>query len=84
MGIPPKAAGLGLIGTHTMRHTYRSWLDAVGHKTFRATETHAALGYKNNINIYGDVVTDKMSSAARKVSGIAFSTNRAQSAHGAN
>ena len=23
-------AGIGLIGTHTMRHTYRSWLDAVG------------------------------------------------------
>src|SRR5262249_21651766 len=24
------AAGLGKLGTHTFRHTYRSWLDAVG------------------------------------------------------
>src|SRR5262249_51016111 len=25
-----KAAGLGRLGTHSFRHTYRSWLDAVG------------------------------------------------------
>jgi integrase len=24
------AAGIGKLGTHSMRHTYRSWLDAVG------------------------------------------------------
>ena len=23
-------AGIGSLGTHTMRHSYRSWLDAVG------------------------------------------------------
>src|SRR5205807_2198185 len=23
-------AGVGKVGTHTMRHSYRSWLDAVG------------------------------------------------------
>ena len=25
-----KAAGIGHLGTHAFRHTYRSWLDAVG------------------------------------------------------
>ena len=24
------AAGIGKLGTHSMRHTYRSWLDAAG------------------------------------------------------
>jgi integrase len=38
------AANLGHLGTHTFRHTYRSWLDAVGTAVAvqqKATQTYA-------------------------------------------
>jgi len=35
-------AGIGSLGTHTMRHGYRSWLDAVGTPMGRAAKAHAS------------------------------------------
>jgi integrase len=78
-----KAAGIGLIGTHTMRHTYRSWLDAVGTKLSVQQKLMRHSDIRTTINIYGDVVTDEMSSAAGKVSRIAFPMNGAQTERGA-
>ncbi|HWR36832.1 MAG TPA: tyrosine-type recombinase/integrase [Clostridia bacterium] len=66
-----KAAGIGAFGTHTLRHTYRSWLDAVGtglavqQKLMRHTDIRTTLKY-------GDVVTDEMEQAHRKVVGLAM------------
>ena len=71
------AAKIGHLGTHTFRHTYRSWLDAVGtsvavqQKMMRHTDIRTAMNY-------GDVVTDEMTTAGIKVSQLAFQSNGAQ------
>ena len=64
-------AGVGRLGTHTMRHTYRSWLDAVGttlavqQKLMRHADIRTTM-------LYGDVVTDEMKVANRKVAQFAL------------
>jgi integrase len=64
-------AGIGVIGTHSMRHTYRSWLDAVGttiavqQKMMRHADIRTTMKY-------GDVVTDEMALASGKVAALAF------------
>ena len=71
------AAKIGHLGTHTFRHTYRSWLDAVGtgiavqQKMMRHTDIRTTMKY-------GDVVTDEMATAGIKVSQLAFQSNGAQ------
>jgi integrase len=73
-----KAAGIGHVSTHAMRHTFRSWLDAVGapisvqQKMMRHTDIRVTM------NTYGDVVTDEQNVAGLKVAELAFRGNRAQ------
>jgi integrase len=64
-------AGIGKLPTHTLRHSYRSWLDAVGtiavqQKLMRHTDI------RTTMNLYGDVVTDEMAQAHSKVVGLAL------------
>jgi integrase len=58
-----KDAEIGNLGTHTMRHTYRSWLDAVvtGIAVQQKLMRHADI--RTTMNTYGDVVTDEMAQA---------------------
>ena len=65
-------AGIGHLGTHTFRHSYRSWLDAVG------TPVAVQQNIRTTFNIYGDVVTDEMTTASSKVAQLAFRLNGAQ------
>ena len=72
------AAGIGHVSTHAMRHTFRSWLDAVGtpiavqQKMMRHTDIRVTM------NTYGDVVTDEQNTAGQKVAQLAFRPNGAQ------
>lgn len=67
-------AGIGSLGTHTFRHTYRSWLDAVGtaitvqQKLMRHTDIQTTLNY-------GDVISDEMEQANAKIAGLALRTD---------
>ena len=65
-------AGIGGFGTHTMRHTYRSWLDAVGTPIAVQQRLMRHADIRTTMNVYGDIVTDEMSLAASKVSGLAL------------
>ena len=73
-----KAAGIGHVSTHSMRHTYRSWLDAVGTPIAVQQKMMRHTDIRTTMNIYGDVVTDEMSTASLKVAELAFQPNRAQ------
>src|SRR5579862_205246 len=53
-------AGLGRIGTHSFRHTYRSWLDAVGTPIAVQQKLMRHSDIRTTMNTYGDVVTDEM------------------------
>jgi integrase len=54
-----------------MRHTFRSWLDAVG-TSVAVQQTAMRHGdIRTTMNTYGDVVTDELMQANRKVSALA-------------
>ena len=67
-------AGIGQIGTHTMRHTYRSWLDAVGTPIAVQQRMMRHTDIRTTLNIYGDVVTNEMAEAHEKVVKLAIPT----------
>jgi len=73
-----KVAGIGHLGTHAFRHTYRSWLDAVGTSVAVQQKMMRHADIRTTFNIYGDVVTDEMTTASSKVAQLAFPTNGAQ------
>ena len=56
-------SAIGRLGTHSMRHTYRSWLDAVGTPIAVQQKLMRHADIRTTMNIYGDVVTDEMSQA---------------------
>jgi len=60
-------AGIGKIGTHSLRHTYRSWLDAVGTPIAVQQKLMRHSDVRTTLNIYGDVVTNEMVEAHSKV-----------------
>jgi integrase len=66
------AAGIGKLGTHSMRHTYRSWLDAVGTAITVQQKLMRHSDIQTTLNFYGDVVTDEMKQAGSKVVGLAL------------
>jgi integrase len=65
-------AGLDGLGTHSLRHTYRSWLDAVGTPIAVQQKLMRHSDIRTTMNVYGDVVTDEMSTANSKVAGLAL------------
>ena len=66
------AAGIGKLGTHSFRHTYRSWLDAVGTPIAVQQKLMRHSDIRTTLNIYGDVVTDEMAQAHSKVVSLAL------------
>jgi integrase len=67
-----KASGVCNVSTHTMRHTYRSWLDAVGTAIAVQQKLMRHADIRTTMNVYGDVVTDEMSKAHSRVVGLAL------------
>jgi len=65
-------AGVGKIGTHTLRHSYRAWLDAVGTPIAVQQKLMRHTDIRTTMNVYGDVVTDEMAKANSKVAGLAL------------
>jgi len=61
------AAGLETFGTHTLRHSYRSWLDAVGTTIAVQQKLIRHADIRTTMNVYGSVVTDEMSTTSGKV-----------------
>jgi integrase len=66
------AAELGKLGTHAFRHTYRSWLDAVGTALTVQQKLMRHSDIQTTLNVYGDVVTGEMKEASSKVAGLAL------------
>jgi integrase len=65
-------AGVGKLSTHTMRHSYRAWLDADGTGIGVQQKLMRHADISTPMNVYGDVVTDEMAVAASKVAGLAL------------
>ena len=65
-------AGIGRVSTHALRHSYRSWLDAVGTPIAVQQKLMRHADIRTTMNIYGDVVTNEMAVASSKVAGLAL------------
>ena len=62
--------------THTLRHSYRSWLDAVGTPIAVQQKLMRHSDIRTTMNLYGDVVTDEMAQAHSKVVGLALAPRK--------
>jgi integrase len=62
-----KAANLGRLGTHTLRHTFRTWLDSVGTPVGVQQRLMRHADIRTTMNVYGDAVTQDMAAAHGKV-----------------
>lgn len=60
------------LGTHSLRHTFRSWLDAVGTGIAVQQKLMRHADIRTTMNTYGDVVTDEMAQASGKVARLAM------------
>jgi integrase len=69
-------AGIGGVPTHTLRHSYRSWLDAVGTPIAVQQKLMRHSDIRTTMNLYGDVVTDEMAQAHSKVVGLALAQRK--------
>ncbi|HEY7097401.1 MAG TPA: site-specific integrase [Terriglobales bacterium] len=65
-------SGIGQLGTHAFRHTYRSWLDAVGTPIAVQQKLMRHSDIRTTMNIYGSVVTDEMEKAGSLVAALAL------------
>jgi integrase len=68
------SAGIGRLGFHSFRHTYRSWLDAVGAPIAVQQKLMRHSDIRTTMNIYGNVVTDEMERVSSRVAGLAMGT----------
>jgi integrase len=66
------AAGIGKMGTHTFRHTYRTWLDSVGTPVGIQQKLMRHSDIRTTMNQYGDAMTEDMREANEKVVRLAF------------
>jgi integrase len=67
-------AGIGPLGTHTLRHTYRSWMDSVGTPIAVQQKLMRHSDIRTTMNVYGDVVDDRMKEAHSKVAALVFTS----------
>ena len=57
------AVGIGTVGTHSLRHTYRSPLDSVGTPLAVQQKLMRHADIRTTMNVYGDVITNQESEA---------------------
>jgi integrase len=61
------AAGIGRLGTHSLRHTYRSLLDSVGTPVAVQQKLMRHTDIRTTVNVYGGVITNQESEALAKI-----------------
>jgi integrase len=71
-------AGIGHLGSHTFRYTYRTWLDSVGTPIGVQQKLMRHCDIRTTMNIYGDVVTEDMIEADAKVVRMALASPATQ------
>jgi integrase len=60
-------AGIGGLGTHSLRHTYRSWLDSIGTPVGVQQKLMRHSDIRTTMNVYGDAGTAEMAEAHGKI-----------------
>jgi integrase len=68
-----KDCGIGHIGTHTFRHSYRMWIDAIGTPIGVQQKLMRHSDIRTTMNIYGDAESGDMRRVNGKIAELAFS-----------
>ena len=66
-------ASIAGLGTHSLRHTYRSWLDSVGTPVGVQQKLMRHSDIRTTMNVYGDAATAEMAEAHSRVVRLALS-----------
>jgi integrase len=69
-----KAVGIDGLGTHSLRHTYRTWLDSVGTPVGVQQRLMRHADVRTTMNTYGDAATDEIPLEMVSAEGIESST----------
>jgi integrase len=77
-----KAAGLGHMGTHTFRHSYRMWIDAIGTPVGVQQKPMRHSDIRTTMNIYGDAGAEDMRTVHGKVVQLALASNSTENGTG--
>jgi len=67
-----KSAGLGRLGTHSFRHSYRSWLDSLGTSITVQQKLMRHSDIRTTIDGYGEAPTDEMHRASSQIANLAL------------
>jgi integrase len=67
-----KAAGIGGLGTHSLRHTFRTWLGSVGTPVGVQQRLMRHADIRTTMNTYGTVFTPDMAEAQNKIVDLAL------------
>lgn len=65
-----------IFGTHSMRNSFRSWLDAAGASLAVQQKLMRHADIRTTMNVYGDVITDEMTQAQSKITGFALNSTQ--------
>ncbi len=68
-----KDCGIGHIGTHSFRHSYRMWIDAIGTPIGVQQKLMRHSDIRTTMNIYGDAESGDMRRVNGKIAELAFS-----------
>lgn len=66
------AAGIGRLGTHTMRHTFRTWLDSTNTPLGVQQRMMRHANIATTLNIYGTAMRSDMTQAHEKIAQLAL------------
>ena len=69
-------AGVARFGVHTLRHSYRSWLDAVGSEIAVQQKLMRHADIRTTVS-FGDVVTNQESEALAKIAALTLAQHHA-------
>lgn len=70
------AAGIGPIGWHTLRHTYRAWLDETKAPMTVQKDLMRHASIQTTMNVYGGALSESMRDANSKIVSLVMDCNR--------
>jgi integrase len=65
-----QSAGVGHLGTHSLRHSFRSWLQVVGTPVAVQQKLMRHADIRTTMNTYGDTFQPELAEAASKLAGL--------------
>jgi integrase len=65
-----QASEIGHLGTHSLRHSFRSWLQLAGAPLAVQQKLMRHADIRTTMNVYGDTFQPELAEAASKVAGL--------------